>query len=179
MQAAGRRFVYFGYVVKYLAKGGIHVARDLVTTPVPAVPTDEESRLAREAGRRLASHLKGHHPFQMQIVEGNAPGDVVAIPASALRLLVRVLAEMAQGNAVTLVPVHAELTTQEAAEFLNVSRPFLVRLLEEGRIPFHRVGTHRRVRFQDLMAYKRQVDAARMITLSELAAEAQELGMGY
>jgi excisionase family DNA binding protein len=86
---------------------------------------------------------------------------------------------MAQGNAVTIIPIHAELTTQEAADFLNVSRPHLVRLLEQKKMAFHMVGTHRRVRFEDLMAFKASLEKKRRETMDELAAQAQELGMGY
>ena len=155
------------------------MAADLLSDSEATVLSDEDRQLARESSRRLAPRLEAQRSVQVQIVEQDGPGEVLTIPASALRLLVGVLSEMAQGHAVTLIPVHAELTTQEAADYLKVSRPFLIRLLEEGKIPFHRVGTHRRVRFQDLSAYKEQVDAARMAALAELAAEAQELGMGY
>jgi excisionase family DNA binding protein len=103
----------------------------------------------------------------------------VHIPTSALRLLVEVLTEIGQGNAVSIIPIHAELTTQETADVLNVSRPFLVQLLEKGEMPFHKIGTHRRVRYQDVIEYKKRIDTERRKALDELAAEAQELGMGY
>ena len=90
-----------------------------------------------------------------------------------------ILAELAEGNAVKVVSVHAELTTQEAADILNVSRPHLVKLLEEGALPFHRIGKHRRVRFADLMQFKARRDQASEEAMAALAKQAQELGMGY
>jgi excisionase family DNA binding protein len=141
----------------------------------PALPSEAEATLAKETSRVLASHMGAAEPLQFRI--GAAPEETVRVPASAVRMLVCILEEMAKGNAVTLIPVHAELTTQEAADMLNISRPSLIQLLDEGKIDYRRVGTHRRVRFEVLMKFKRQADADRKAALAELAAYDQELGI--
>ena len=105
--------------------------------------------------------------------------EAIAIPESAFDLLIEVLTQMSQGNAVTIVPLHAELTTQEAADILNVSRPYFVELLETGKIPFRKVGPRRRVLCEDVLKYKEETDFQRAKILEELAAQAQELNMGY
>ncbi len=106
------------------------------------------------------------------------PGkQTVKIPASAVQMLIHILEEMARGNAVTLIPVRTELTTQKAADMLHISRPSLIQLLDEGKIEFRRVGTHRRVRFEGLMAYKRRADSDRRAALAALAAYDQEIGL--
>lgn len=145
-----------------------------------ALPSAADITLARESGRALATVLRRRSAAQ-QIDFRDAKGGVhaVRVPTAALRLLQEVLAEIGQGNAVSITAIHAELTTQEAADFLNVSRPFLVQLLEQGAMPFHKTGTHRRVRYRDVIAYKKRIDAGRRMALDELAAEAQALGMGY
>jgi excisionase family DNA binding protein len=114
-------------------------------TLAPALPSEAEAILAKETSRVLASHMGAGEPLQFRI--GPAPEETVRVPASAVRMLVRILEEMAKGNAITLIPVHAELTTQEAADMLNISRPSLIQLLDEGKIDYRKVGTHRRVRF--------------------------------
>ncbi len=144
-----------------------------------STPTKQEALLAREGSRRLASHLTRSKNVRLQIVEEDQAQGAVELPPVAIRLLVGLLDELAEGNAVTLVPVHAELTTQQAADFLSVSRPFLVGLLEGGQIPFHKAGTHRRVFYQDLSAYQSRSSAKRREALRELAALSQELDMGY
>ncbi|MBD1922351.1 helix-turn-helix domain-containing protein [Microcoleus sp. FACHB-831] len=146
----------------------------------PLAPTENDATLARDSSRALASYIQNTEPYRtIRVMKDDNMGEAVAIPTEAFRLLVDILVQMAKGNAVTLIPIHAELTTQEAADILNVSRPYLVQLLESGEIPFRKVGTRRRVRYQDLIHYKNQIDAARMQTLDQLVAEAQELNMGY
>jgi len=144
------------------------------------LPTAEEKMLAKESSRTISAYLQTKAEMQsIQIEDGTGDTHVVNIPVSALRLLVDVLTEIGEGNAVSIIPVHAELTTQEAADVLNVSRPFLVKLLEGGSIPFHKVGRHRRVLYQDVMSYKDGIDSERQKALDALAQQAQELNMGY
>jgi excisionase family DNA binding protein len=143
-------------------------------------PSESDALLARESSRRLATHKFGKRSsVRLQLLADGEEGETVEVPASAVHLFLHLLTEMSQGNAVTLIPTHAELTTQQAADLLNVSRPYVVKLLEEGKIPCRNVGKYRRVRFDDLMAYKRKDDEARAKILDQLTAEAQELGMGY
>jgi excisionase family DNA binding protein len=97
----------------------------------------------------------------------------------AMRLLAEALRQVAMGKGVVVLPLDAEISTQQAADILNVSRPYLVGLLEENEIPFRRVGSRRRVRLLDVLNYKRRNDEERMKVLDELAAQAQELNMGY
>lgn len=147
----------------------------------PFPPTAADVRLAAESSRRLAELLasKRKKALRIRIGPENGPEESVSIPAAAFRLLNGILSEMAQGNAVALVPVHAELTTQQAADVLNVSRPFLIEQLEKGAIPYRKVGTHRRVMFKDLMEFKQTMDRGRLKALEELSAIDQKLGLGY
>lgn len=149
-------------------------------SPTHSLPTAEEIALAQESGRALSAYLQSRDVTQrIEIFDDKGAAHQVRVPASALRLLVDVLTEIGEGNAVSIVPIHAELTTQDAADLLNVSRPFLVQLLESGQIPFHKIGTHRRVRYQDVITYKERADMARKQALEALTAQAQTLKMGY
>lgn len=116
---------------------------------------------------------------RIQIFDEKNEAHALELPTSALRLLVDILAELADGNAVKVVTVHAELTTQEAADLLHVSRPHLVKLLEAGHLPFHKTGKHRRVRFSDLSAYKAKQEQTSVAAMDELAVQAQALQLGY
>ncbi|MGB8702268.1 MAG: helix-turn-helix domain-containing protein [Thermosynechococcaceae cyanobacterium] len=144
------------------------------------IPTETDALLSAQSQQTLAAHLPLQNTRQkLKVVETDGTEQDVIIPAIAFQLLVDILSEMAQGNAVTLMPTHAELTTQEAANLLNVSRPFLVKLIDTGEIPCRKVGRHRRMRLADVIAYKQQTDRQRMQALDELSAQAQALGMGY
>jgi excisionase family DNA binding protein len=144
---------------------------------VDAVPPDRTEVLAAERlSKALASQL-AHGESPKVILAGDESGTQQTLPTTAARLLVKILSEIGKGNAVAVVPVKPELTTQEAAELLNVSRPHLIKLLERGQIPFHKVGTHRRLRLADVLAYKRKALEERKAILRELVALNQDMGL--
>ena len=144
------------------------------------LPSAEEAALAKLCSQELAAILETRQEVQTLSVQDKS-GEVhsVNMPVSALRLLVDVLTELGEGNTVKLVPIHTELTTQEAADLLNVSRPTLIKLLDEGDIPFHRSGNRRKVRFADLRQYQETLEQNRLNTLEDLSDLDQELGLGY
>ena len=149
----------------------------LASRPPPLSSDDIEA--ARASSGRLAALVRaGGRPPSLRVV-GRHGEDAVELPAPAAEMLVEILENMAAGIPVAVLRQDAELTTQQAADFLNVSRPFLVNLLETGAVPFRMVGTHRRVRFNELRDYKAATNDARRKALDEIAADAQELDMGY
>lgn len=145
----------------------------------PIVPTAEDAALAKKARQALASHQDQFMGLDVQIVRKRKTPEPLLLPPSAVRLLFTILDEMSVGNAVMLIPFHAELTTQEAADVLNVSHPFLVNQLDEQKIPYRKVGTHQRILYADLMRYKNQIDADRRATLDHLTQDAQAQKIGY
>jgi excisionase family DNA binding protein len=157
--------------------GGDRKMAQLANGTEVVTPSKADAVLAKESGPKLAAHLRHRSQLHLEVKTGTTSEELV-VPASALRLLVRALAEMGQGNAVTLTPVRAELTSQQAADLLNVSRPHLVKLLDEGAIPSRKVGSHRRVLLEDVLAYKRDSLTRRQAALAELAELSQDLGMG-
>jgi len=141
-------------------------------------PSEDDISLAKAGSSKM-------EPFEMRMKNGDhlltkfslPTGESVEISlsAGALSLFLATLKEMAKGNTVGLIPLQAEISTQEAADFLHVSRPFLVRLLDDKKIPSRKVGTKRRVRFDDLLRYKAIEDDERKKILDQMTIEAQEL----
>ncbi|MCA9610357.1 MAG: helix-turn-helix domain-containing protein [Myxococcales bacterium] len=141
------------------------------------LPRGDERERAREALRELAP-LRSRQVVHVRSDDPRHPVDVV-LPARIFDALLELLRHTAEGNAVTLVPVHAELTTQQAADLLNVSRPHLIKLLESGALPFQRTGRHRRVRAEDLFAYRDRRRAESERAFQELADLSQDHDLGY
>jgi excisionase family DNA binding protein len=139
---------------------------------------DRDAELAHRAARRIGEYLTTHPGAGPVSIQGELAGDdALVVPREAAVLLAQVLGYLASGEGVTVMPDLAELTTQQAAEFLNVSRPYLIKLLETGKIPFRLVGTHRRVRFRDLREYKNRDDLERRRAADELTGLSQDLGL--
>jgi len=149
----------------------------LLDKPNTVMPSEQDTKLATESSRILSAieATEATNEFRVRL-DG---GEVLRLPSAVKTLLMHLLTEMSRGNAVTIIPIHAELTTQEAADFLNVSRPYLIGLLEKGEVKFHMVGTHRRIKFEDLASYKEKKDRKSEEALLELTNQAQELDMGY
>jgi excisionase family DNA binding protein len=141
-------------------------------------PTAQEAALARSSSQNLSRFVRDNLPLTLLVTDAEQE-QPIQLPAGAVRLLMDILETMAAGRGVTLIPENAELTTVQAADILNVSRPFLIGLLEEKAIPYRKVGAHRRIRMEDVMAYKAQIDADREKMLDLLVADAQENDMGY
>lgn len=142
------------------------------------LPTPDEVEEAKESSRTLSKYANVDR-VQLALRGSNGETDDLVLPGHVLQILLNVLSEMSRGNAISLIPRHQEISTQEAANLLNVSRPFLVSLLENNEIPFRKVGTHRRVLLTDVLKYKDNTDKLRSQTLDELAALSQEADMGY
>jgi excisionase family DNA binding protein len=139
-------------------------------------PTKEEQRTAQESYNALASsinQLRSEFP-EIEIEETE---EKIRIPVSALRFLAKILKEISLGNPISIVPIATEITTQAAAELLGCSRPHIVKLLESGRIPFSKVGKHRRIRYEDLVAYKKEMKAIQKRKIQELMELDEDSGL--
>ena len=146
--------------------------------PIPTIPTDQDAVLAREASRILDAKSASEGALRVRLIEtGDEPPATLELPAAAVRLLKDLLREMAAGHAVTLVPIESEITTQQAADLLNVSRPYVVGLIDQGKLPARMVGPQRRVMLADVLAYKVESKTKARAALREMVAIDQELGL--
>jgi len=127
----------------------------------------------QEASRQLSQSKSDELKVQLD------DGSIVALPNMVKTLFQSILTELSEGNMVNIVPIHAELTTQDAANHLNISRPYLIKLLESGQLPFHKTGSHRRIKYEDLKLFIAKQEKQRLQSMQELADQAQELDMGY
>jgi len=151
---------------------------DAVAERAPVFPpVDEEQRTQLHQLRAALQQNGAPRDESARAKLVSREGEELELPESVYALLVRIVGEMDQGNGVTILPVHAVLTTQQAAELLNVSRPYLVGLLKNGEMPFYEVGRHRRIRVKDLLEYKERRDSSRRRLLRRMTREAQEAGL--
>ncbi|MFD3462558.1 helix-turn-helix domain-containing protein [Nocardia fluminea] len=141
-------------------------------------PGEIDAEVAERALRRVRDYLTSHPADQIISVAGETGAEnALVLPRSVVNMVAFILAQAADGQGVSIVPSHAELTTQQVADLLNVSRPFVVGLLEAGEIPFRMVGTHRRIRYDDLEDYQRRSASRSRAAADELSDLGQELGI--
>ena len=147
--------------------------------PIASIdPGDVDTEVAGRAARRISDYLSSHPGEDLIEALGEVGADdALVIPRPTVVMLAQVLSLLESGHGVQIIPKDAELTTQQAADVLNVSRPYIIGLLESGQIPFRKVGRHRRITFEALMEYKRQDDLKRRAAADDLADLSQELGL--
>lgn len=142
------------------------------------LPSAEEIALAKLGSQELSAVIETNGEAQrINVVDKLGKSHEVTIPASVLNMMIEVLTQLGQGNSVSITPIHAELTTQEGADMLNMSRPTFIKLLDSQEIPFSRTGNRRKIAFADIMEYKDRLEERRLTSLAELAALDQELNM--
>ncbi len=152
----------------------------MTTFNAQSLPSAEEMALAKLSSQALSAVWEANGEVQqISVVGKDGVTHNVQLPTSAVKLMIEMLTQLGQGNSVSITPIHAELTTQEAADLLNMSRPTFIKLLDAGDIPHSRKGNRRKVAFVDVMNYKQDMDAKRLEALDELTALDQELGLGY
>ena len=149
------------------------LAHDLVA------PSADDARVARESSRRLQGLVGGRGTLSLRLKAPGHRATSVDLPKGVVALLVELLAEVSKGHVVAVLPMQARLTTQQAAELLGVSRPFIVKELTLKRIPHIKVGTHRRILLKDLLAYRDHNHKAQDRAMNELVEQGQKLGLGY
>jgi len=176
------RFVNFVYCVRFDCRGiisfedGRKSMTMLMTGNEIISPNTADTEMAKESSRTLATHLGKSNGSPLEIRDRDT-GETLKLPASAAKALMQILIEMGQGHAVSVTSVHAELSTQQAADILNVSRPYLVKLVDEGALPSRKVGVQRRLMLNDVIAYKKEMYAKQLKGMEELSTLSEELGL--
>jgi excisionase family DNA binding protein len=176
LTAAHFRLLRLSFAMPYSGPGGAAMSAALDPRS-PAVLPKAEQDIAQEASRAV-SRLAGRGRVRVEAEPAGSPREhqSFVLPEPAVQLLMDMLAHLGAGDGVTIIPHQAELTTGQAAEFLNVSRPWVVKLIDDGKLPHRMVGTHRRVLLADLVAYQQRRKIWQHRLLDELAAEGQALG---
>jgi excisionase family DNA binding protein len=152
-----------GFAIMVAVIAVILMPSTIENTVISDAPKAEVEQLRQLLGDRQASAARGPRSIKL--------------PERSYRLLMRIIDDLAEGKAVSITTAAQEMTTQQAANFLGVSRQFLVRLLDDGQIPFHRAGTHRRVYFQDMISYRNVRDRRRHVAIVEMAKDAVQDGI--
>ena len=147
----------------------------------PPLLDESEAAMAKAAQRCIMAALDHSRAPAITLVDesGQQTEPAIKLPPQALRLIAQVLGAMGERRPITIVPTKHELTTVEAANYLNVSRPFIIKEIESGKLRHRMVGTHRRIAYEDLVEYKRSMQRRQEEALQQLADNAQEIGLGY
>jgi len=154
-------------------------ALEKVRQVLPPKMSPQEVEMARAAQRCIMAALEHSRAPAITLTISNGVHPTVELPPAALKLIGQLLGAMSEGRPITLMPSKQEFSTVEAANFLNVSRPFVIKEIEEGRLPHRKVGRHRRVAFEDLVAYGCEMRKRQEGALEHMAENARELGLGY
>jgi excisionase family DNA binding protein len=145
--------------------------------PLPLNAKDKE--MVRVAQRCIMASLDHSRAAVITLTTDTGTHPTVEVPPSALKLIGQLLGAMSEGRPIVLMPTEQEFTTVEAANFLNVSRPFVIKEMDAGRLPHRKVGSHRRISLEDLLAYAKKMRATQTSALDRLAENARELGLDY
>ena len=159
-----------------------------LTQPKPTTLSEEDARLAEASRAALQNLIASHHagrgenpsataPFRLSVEQRDGKRAELSVPSAALPLLVSLFTELSQGKGVAVVTTDTEITTQQAADFMNVSRPYVVKLVDGGKMPSRKVGVRRRVRLKDVLRYMEDTGDAASRALEEMVAENQRLGL--
>ncbi len=149
----------------------------LPTLTETITPSTQDAQVARTSSATLATLLKENGDNQAQLRLANLSETEIILPASLVRMVYTALQEMAKGHSVALLPIEKELTTHQAAKLMRVSRPSLIKLLDEGKLPYRKVGAHRRVRYEDVQKYLENERTRRLKVMEELIEETERLNL--